>query len=126
MPWWQRTVVDVPAQQPALESHDVVILPDDEPADAVQTSLARTQWAKETTGGCPGCGSANYARHPDQPRARPRCFDCGYPISQSGSGLAPQGEKVGPVAPARQTRAASTNNFRPHEIVHHMHPQQKG
>lgn len=34
---------------------------------------------------CPGCGSNNYGGA--TPESRKRCYDCGYPIVQSGSGM---------------------------------------
>jgi hypothetical protein len=34
---------------------------------------------------CPGCGSGNYGGA--TPESRKRCYDCGYPIQQSGSGV---------------------------------------
>jgi ribosomal protein L37E len=41
----------------------------------------RAQSAKQTAS-CPECGSGNYMTVAN---AAPRCYDCGYPISQSGS-----------------------------------------
>lgn len=65
---------------------------------------------------CPGCGSGNYGSV--DPSVRARCYDCGYPISQSGSGAGtgiqqPQGS--GPVQAARQVSTA--NNFNPQGII---------
>jgi len=34
---------------------------------------------------CPGCGSGNYGSPGAEAKAR--CYDCGYPIQQSGSGV---------------------------------------
>jgi len=41
----------------------------------------RAQSARQTQT-CPECGSANYMAVQN---AAPRCYDCGYPIQQSGS-----------------------------------------
>jgi hypothetical protein len=41
----------------------------------------RAQSSKQTST-CPECGSVNYMAVAN---AAPRCYDCGYPISQSGS-----------------------------------------
>jgi hypothetical protein len=41
----------------------------------------RAQSSKQTAS-CPDCGSVNYMAVAN---AAPRCYDCGYPISQSGS-----------------------------------------
>jgi hypothetical protein len=55
------------------------------------------------------------------PEARARCYDCGYPIQQSGSGVGrgiqsgqPSG---GPAAPARQV---ATGGFNPTTIIGHI------
>lgn len=125
VPWWQQIQMDLPEQQ-AEPAQAPVPTPDQPVPVDPTTSMGRTQWARENSGPCPGCGSSNYSRHPEQPNARPRCFDCGYPIMQSGSGVVPQGDQAGPVAPARQTLASRTNNFNPHHITQHVHPQQKG
>lgn len=125
VPWWQRTVIDVPTPPPPA-SQPMAPQPEEGGELDPEKSLQRTQWARETTGNCPGCNGPNYDRHPEAPSARPRCFDCGYPITQTGSGVTVQGEQVGPVQAARQIPAARTNNFNPNQIVHHMHPQQKG
>jgi len=69
---------------------------------------------------CPECNSANYAEtgktYSDSGRAISvtRCFDCGYPVVQTTSGL--HGVKSeGPVQPARQV--STKNNFNPGQIV---------
>jgi ribosomal protein S27AE len=41
----------------------------------------RAQSASQTSN-CPDCGSGNYMAIQN---AAPRCFDCGYPLEQSGS-----------------------------------------
>ena len=114
VPWWQRTVVDVPQPTtPAQPVQQPAAAPD---PSTPEDSLARTQWAKQAAGNCPSCGGDNFHKHPDAPNARPRCYDCGYPISQSGSGVTLKGNNVGPVKAARQTEASKTNSFNPHQI----------
>lgn len=59
---------------------------------------------------CPGCGSSNYGGA--TPEARKRCYDCGYPIVQSGSGLGKgiNGPKAdGPAQPAKQVQPGGWN-----------------
>lgn len=124
LPWWQRTVVNLPAQPVEQPYRPVPQQPQEDPHE--DATLKRTQWSRESTGNCPNCMSTNYDRHPEYPAARPRCFDCGYPLIQAGSGAAVQGDAAGKVPAARQIAAAKTNNFNPKEIVHHMHPQSKG
>lgn len=60
---------------------------------------------------CPDCGSGNYMA--PTPQIQPRCYDCGYPVQQSGSrfgGLA--GAHVeGSAKPA--TGNSGTSGFNP-------------
>jgi hypothetical protein len=46
-----------------------------------QQQASRAQSALQTAS-CPECGGTNYM---SVQKAAPRCYDCGYPISQSGS-----------------------------------------
>ena len=59
---------------------------------------------------CPGCGSDNYG---GSGNLRPRCYDCGYPIQQSGSGLGKgiigQGGGGGKASPSKQVQAGGFN-----------------
>ena len=59
---------------------------------------------------CPGCGSGNYGGA--TPEARKRCYDCGYPLVQSGSGLGKgiNGPKAeGPTQAAKQVQPGGWN-----------------
>jgi ribosomal protein S27E len=65
---------------------------------------------------CPGCGSGNYGSA--DPAVKARCYDCGYPVVQSGSGMGKGvtgGQASGPATPARQINTA--NNFNPQGII---------
>lgn len=68
---------------------------------------------------CPGCGSGNYGGA--TPESRKRCYDCGYPIQQSGSGVGTgivgQGGSSGPATPATQI---ATGGFNPTTIIGHI------
>lgn len=80
----------------------------------------RTTEAAPTSSRCPGCGSGNYGRSNMAPEAKARCYDCGYPVVQSGSGVGtgisqPGG---GPATPARQISTA--NNYNPQGIIGHI------
>jgi len=63
---------------------------------------------------CPNCNSSNYMAVAN---TAPRCYDCGYPISQSGSKFGTlEGAKVEGVAkPAMGNNV--TNNFNPQGII---------
>lgn len=60
---------------------------------------------------CPGCGSNNYGGA--TPESRKRCYDCGYPIVQSGSGMGRgivSGQQTaGAPQPAKQVQAGGWN-----------------
>lgn len=63
---------------------------------------------------CPNCSSSNYGRV--TPESKARCYDCGYPIQQSGSGT--PGVRVpngGAVQAAKQISTA--NNYNPGQII---------
>ena len=68
---------------------------------------------------CPGCGSGNYGGTAE---SRARCYDCGYPIQQSGSGVGTGivgqgGQASGPATPATQI---ATGGFNPTTIIGHI------
>lgn len=63
---------------------------------------------------CPNCSSGNYGKMTAETAAR--CYDCGYPIQQSGSGM--PGVRIptnGNTEAAKQVSTA--NNFNPGTIV---------
>lgn len=62
---------------------------------------------------CPACFSGNY--FPPQGTTRYRCYDCGYPLVQAGSGGGLPSDSSGPSTPARQV--STGNNFNPNTIV---------
>ena len=68
---------------------------------------------------CPGCGSGNYGSVTLESKAR--CYDCGYPVVQSGSGLGTGVQGSGGSGPAQPSRQVSTaNNFNPQGIIGHI------
>jgi hypothetical protein len=76
--------------------------------------------ASRTASRCPSCGSGNYGASALAPEAKARCYDCGYPVVQSGSGMGTgiQSSGGGPAVPARQSTTA--NNFNPQGIIGHI------
>lgn len=60
---------------------------------------------------CPSCDSGNYFA--PSPQVRARCYDCGYPLTQAGTGVGVPTD--GRVTPAKQLSTA--NNFNPTTIV---------
>jgi len=95
MPPSQRPLTPMPSFQPQAQASE------------------RAQSAKQTAT-CPDCGSVNYMAVAN---AAPRCYDCGYPISQSGS-------RYGNLAGAHVEGAARqatgndvANNWNPQGII---------
>lgn len=82
-----------------------------------QNSAPRAQSATQTQT-CPECGSNNYMS-PDA-NTSPRCFECGYPVNQSGS-------RYGNLSTARVEGTAQaslgndpTSNWNPQGIIGHL------
>lgn len=85
-----------PVQQPTPQQPSNPGLPEVEPP--------KTTYDKNE-GMCPGCGSGNYfsqQRTLHGQQGSWRCYDCGYPIVQAGSGAGTSTKAEGPVKPARQ------------------------
>jgi len=68
--------------------------------------------SQQVESSCPNCRSGNYGKLTAETRAR--CYDCGYPIVQQGSGIGTTSSSNGPAQPARQ---ASGDGFNPGTIV---------
>jgi hypothetical protein len=93
-----------PAQQPNVQVNY------DANADQLTT---KAQSAKRDDR-CPECSSGNYFAPVGTQRMR--CYDCGYPVTQSGSGAAmPSGSGGGNVQRAKQV--GQTGGFNPNVIV---------
>jgi len=72
--WW--------AHESAAPKEEVV----PEPTQQTQHVVRLSGSPKEVTEGtCPECGSGNYMAA--SPNVAPRCFECGYPLMQSTSGM---------------------------------------
>lgn len=74
-----------PQPHPAQEEGEEGGLHRGDPQSWARASKA----AKTETTACPECGSGNYfsATYADKGSNKSHCFDCGYPVVQSGSGL---------------------------------------
>jgi len=63
---------------------------------------------------CPNCSSGNYGKMTAE--TAPRCYDCGYPIQQSGSGT--PGVRIPSNGTVEATKQVSTsNNFNPGTFI---------
>lgn len=115
--WWANKLG---AQQPQQQvpqpqvPQQPAYVPPAQPQPVQQQSYPQTQMPYTPSPRCPGCGSGNYGGTAE---TRARCYDCGYPIQQSGSGMSgvrgPQAE--GPTQAAKQVSTA--NNFNPQGII---------
>lgn len=74
--------------------------------------VSRAQSAKQSDR-CPGCNSGNYMAAPNG--GRMRCYDCGYPLVQAGSGVGGTGNSSGPTIAAKQP--SQGGGFNPTVIV---------
>lgn len=117
--WWSRKMASpqarpsTPPVRPPAPPYPMTARPVSVPVryDRAGESSTRAQ-SQALADRCPDCSSSNYFSATRE--TRPRCFDCGYPIVQSTSGL--QGTASdGPVHKSRQVSTA--NNFNPGEIV---------
>jgi ribosomal protein L37E len=84
--WWAKKLGNPQPSQPVqARSNNLPMPPSQQPMTPYipqqPQSSERAQSAKQTET-CPECGSVNYMAVAN---AAPRCYDCGYPISQSGS-----------------------------------------
>ena len=61
---------------------------------------------------CPGCNSGNYFA--PMGTQKMRCYDCGYPLVQQGTGVSGTSSDGSPAKPAR---GQSTGSFQPTVIV---------
>lgn len=82
--------------------------------NAQQDQLVTKAQSARQNDNCPGCYSGNYFA-PNGTSLK-RCYDCGYPIQQAGTGAGmPGGSAGGPSTPAKQS--STGNNFNPTTIV---------
>jgi len=113
--WWANKLGTTPQpQQPNMPQQQPVY---QQPVQ--QQSYPTSQQTVPVTPRCPGCNSGNYGGTAE---SRPRCYDCGYPIQQSGSGsgtgIVGQGGNGGPATPSKQL--STDNNFNPQTIIGHI------
>jgi ribosomal protein S27E len=117
--WWANKLAgQVPATPVGRPDPTPAMPPTQQPMapmPSFQPQTARTAPSAASTATCPDCGSGNYMS-PSATVAL-RCYDCGYPISQSGS-------RFGGLAGAHvegSAKAASgndtTNNWNPQGII---------
>jgi hypothetical protein len=82
--WWAKQLGTQPAQ--AARPADMPMPPSQQPMTTYtppqpQAPQTKAQSANQTQM-CPNCSGSNYM---SVANAAPRCYDCGYPLEQSGS-----------------------------------------
>jgi len=119
--WWNKklgNLTPLPTTPPVSPKPSTVYRP--EPGrtnvrvdyDPNQDQLVtRAQSARETER-CPACMSGNYMAPTGTQRKR--CYDCGYPLVQAGTGVGTTGSD-GPSMPAKQPSQGA--GFNPNIIV---------
>ncbi len=121
--WWANKLAQTTGQQPQVGRPDPTpaMPPSQQPMQAMPTFQPNTQAIRQVPSAaqntsCPDCGSVNYLS-PNPQTIAFRCYDCGYPVQQSGSrfgGLA--GAHVEGSAKASLGNDA-TSNWNPQGII---------
>lgn len=116
--WWARKLQEQQPTPPPARTQSVPQAPSQVPmtpyqAPVPQQPASRAQSASQNTS-CPDCGSENYFGFNG---SKPRCYECGYPMEQSGSkyGSLTGAQVVGDTRGARGNDA--TNNYNPQGII---------
>jgi hypothetical protein len=115
--WWANklgTTPQQPSQYPAQvppSQAPMQQMPQGVPQQEQRLPQSATAYSR-----CPNCSSGNYGKMPGMPEIESRCYDCGYPRIQSGTGM--PGMHVpsnGNTVAASQISTA--NNFNPGTII---------
>jgi hypothetical protein len=119
--WWARKLGNAPApqQQQQQQAQMPSLVPQTQQPMAPLPSFQQFQQPKaasaQQTENCPQCSSVNYMR--PTPQIALRCYDCGYPIEQSGSrfGSLTGANVEGPTQSSRGNDGVS--NWNPQGII---------
>jgi|LauGreDrversion4_2_1035121.scaffolds.fasta_scaffold120261_1 ribosomal protein S27E len=125
--WWAQKLAQQNGQAPVQQGRPdstPPMPPSQQPLQAMpsfQPQVAQTKaQSARLADTCPDCGSSNYMAA--SPQTSLRCYDCGYPVQQSGSrfgGLA--GANVeGAAKQASGNSAGSWNPAGPGHIISHI------
>ena len=115
--WWTNKLGN-PSQQPTQYPSQTV--PYQAPQQPMQPAVPQQEQRLPSSATsyerCPNCSSGNYGKMPGMPEVQSRCYDCGYPRVQSGTGM------PGMHIPTNSNTVAATqistaNNFNPGTII---------
>lgn len=116
--WWAKKLQAQQPTPPPARTQSIPLSPSQTPmtpyqAPVPQPAFSKAQSASQTAM-CPECGSDNYFGFNG---SKPRCYECGYPMEQSGSkyGSLTGARVVGQTTGARGNDA--TNNYNPQGII---------
>lgn len=121
--WWANKLGGTPSQQPSTPSvsppipNTYVAQPGmpNTPVnyDPNRDQLVSKAMSARNSAQCPNCYSGNYFA--PMGTNKMRCYDCGYPVLQQGSGAGLPSGQGGAATPAKQVNQGG--GFRPNVIV---------
>ena len=115
--WWAKKLGQQPQIQQGRPDPTPPMPPSQQPMAQMpvfqQPSTERAQSAKQTAT-CPDCGSGNYFAVQN---SAARCYDCGYPIQQSGSRWGSLAGAHVEGSTKQATGNDSQNNWNPQGII---------
>ena len=116
---WFARKLNVPPQPPVVSQPSYVPRAEPAPYTPNQPSYPPATPAVPVGPKCPECGSGNYSGTAE---SRKRCYDCGYPITQSGSGVGKGIINSGgtPSGPAQPSRQVASGGWNPTTIIGHI------
>jgi hypothetical protein len=116
--WWAKKLQDQQPVTPAARTQNMPQAPSQQPMTTFTPAPPATPQAKAKsaleTDRCPDCSSDNYYGFGG---SKPRCYECGYPMEQSGSKYGSlTGASV--VGDTKASRGNDTrNNYNPQGII---------
>lgn len=109
--WWAKRITpQAPTTQPRPQQF---VVPIQQMPQQPQPEPQRLPASATNNARCPGCGSGNYGGA--TPESRPRCYDCGYPLTQTGTGM--PGVNTPASGPAQASRQIANGGWNPTTIV---------
>ena len=119
--WWAKKLQAQQPPAPAARTQNAPqaasqqpMTPYQEPAPSTPQSAASKAQSASKTETCPDCGSGNYHGFNG---SKPRCYECGYPMEQSGSkyGSLTGAQVIGDTKSSRGNDP--TSNYNPQTII---------
>lgn len=108
--WWANRLASNPSTAPRTAPPPLPTVGREE-TPRPQPSYNRPPASSLAQEHCPSCGSGNYMSAPGSQYKR--CYDCGHPISQSGTGVG----STSADAPAKKATQVQGGGFNPTQIV---------